>query len=386
MAPIPDTVLFGVTVGTTASKLLRGQLAWLAARGWKVHLACSPGPELDAAEVREGCEAHRIPMEREISPLRDVRALVSWFALVRSVRPSVTHLSTPKAALLGTLAAWTLRVPRRVYLVRGLRLEGAHGAARPLLWLSERITIGLSTDVVVVSPSLGTQLARHRLLGRHNAVLIGNGSSNGVDVAAVAERVAASGREHMRTRLQVDETAVVVGYVGRIVADKGIETLLAALDWCRSRLTLLLVGSVDDPGLAGAIASAAVPIVHVDWTDDAWSYYAAMDVLCLPTRREGFPNVVLEAAAAGIPCVSTDATGAVDAVIPGVTGETVAVDDAAALAAAIDRLVENAPDRARMGAAAKARATRDFRPQDIWAGMDAILRGRDHPNFRILSN
>jgi len=179
---------------------------------------------------------------------------------------------------------------------------------------------------------------------------------------------------------------VVVGYVGRIVADKGIDTLLAALDCCRSRPTLLLVGSVDDPGLAGAIASSAVPIVHVDWTDDVWSHYAAMDVLCLPTRREGFPNVVLEAAAAGIPSVSTNATGAVDAVIPTVTGETVAVGDATALAAAIDRLAEDAAVRARMGAAAKARASSDFRPQDIWAGMDAILRGQQHPNIRMLNN
>lgn len=386
MAPTPDTVLFGVTVGTTASKLLRGQLAWLTTRGWNVHLACSPGPELDAAAAREGCEAHRIPMQREISPLRDLRALASWFTLIRRVQPAVTHLSTPKAALLGTLAAWTLRVPRRVYLVRGLRLEGAHGAARPLLWLGERITIGLSTDVVVVSPSLGSQLARHRLLGRHRAVLIGHGSSNGVDVAAVAERAESAGREHMRREMHVDETAVVVGYVGRIVADKGIDTLLAALDCCRSRPTLLLVGSVDDPGLAGAIASSAVPIVHVDWTDDVWSHYAAMDVLCLPTRREGFPNVVLEAAAAGIPSVSTNATGAVDAVIPTVTGETVAVGDATALAAAIDRLAEDAAVRARMGAAAKARASSDFRPQDIWAGMDAILRGQQHPNIRMLNN
>jgi glycosyltransferase involved in cell wall biosynthesis len=386
MTPTPDTVLYGVTIGTTASKLLRGQLASLAARGWIVHLACSPGPELDASVAREGCEGHPIRMEREISPLRDLRALAAWFTLVRKVRPAVTHLSTPKAALLGTLAAWILRVPRRVYLVRGLRLEGTHGASRPLLWLSERITIGLSTDVVVVSPSLGTQMARHRLLGRHHPVLIGNGSSNGVDVAAIADRVATAGRAQMRTRLQVDGAAVVVGYVGRIVADKGIETLLAALDRCRSRFTLLLVGSVDHPGLAQAIASSAVPVVHVEWTDDVWSYYAAMDLLCLPTRREGFPNVVLEAAAAGIPSVSTDATGAVDAVIPTVTGETVAVGDAPALAAAIDRLVDDAAERARLGAAAKERAARDFRPQDIWAGMDAILRGQDHPNIRMLTN
>ena len=95
---------------------------------------------------------------------------------------------------------------------------------------------------------------------------------------------------------------------------------------------------------------------------------------------------MLEAAAVGIPSISTDATGAVDAVIPTVTGETVAVGDAAALAAAIDRLVDDAAERARLGAAAKERAARDFRPQDIWAGIDAILRGEDHPTIRTLSN
>ena len=236
-------------------------------------------------------------MDREIRPLRDARAVVSWLALIRRVRPAVTHLSTPKAALVGSIAAWILRVPRRVYLVRGLRLEGASGAEHLVLWLTERLTIALSTDVVVVGPSLGRKLVRTRLLGRHKASLIAHGSSNGVDVAAISERASAAGRDRMRKRLQVSEDDFVVGYVGRIVEDKGIGTLLAALELTTSKPTLLLVGSIDDPSLGRDIAAAPVRVVHVGWTDDVWAQYAAMDVLCLPTRREGFPNVVLEAAA-----------------------------------------------------------------------------------------
>jgi glycosyltransferase involved in cell wall biosynthesis len=323
-------------------------------------------------------------MDREIRPLRDLRALFAWVALIRSVRPAVTHLSTPKAALVGSIAAWLLRVPRRVYLVRGLRLEGASGAERLLLWLGERLTIALSTDVVVVGPSLGRKLARTRLLGRHRAALIAHGSSNGVDVAAISARAEAAGRERMRKRLRVAESDVVVGYVGRIVEDKGIGTLLAALELSKSKPTLLLVGPIDDPSLGRDIAAAPVRVVHVGWTDDVWAHYAAMDLLCLPTRREGFPNVVLEAAAVAIPCISTDATGAVDAVVPGVTGETVHVGDSVAMAAAIDRLAGDAPERARLGAAAHARALADFRPQDIWTGVDAILRGESNPLIRFI--
>ncbi len=376
------TVLYGVTAGTSVQTLLRGQLAWLGAHGWQVHVACAPGDALDAAADREGFTPHPVRMSRSMDPLADLAALVAWLRLLRRLRPEVTNVSTPKAALLGSVAAWVLRVPRRVYVVRGLRLEGASGPARTLLWLAERLTIALSTDVLVVSRSLGHALHTHRLLGRRPARLIGDGSSNGVDAAAVARRTAAGDRSALRERLGLAEDAFVVGYVGRLVADKGIDTLLAGVAAARTRPALLLVGSLDEPAIAATLETSVVPVAHVPWTDDVWTYYAAMDVLCLPTLREGFPNVVLEAAAAGIPSIATDATGAVDAVVDGVTGITVPVGDADGIAAAIDRLTADPDECVRMGEAARRRAARDFPPERIWAGVSATMLGEADRDIR----
>lgn len=371
-------------MGTTVETLLRGQLAWLASQGWEVHVACSPGQALDDSAGREGFTPHPLAMSRALSPIADLAALLAWLRLIRLIRPDVTNLSTPKAAFLGSIAAWLARVPRRIYLVRGLRLEGTRGPARAILWLVERTTIALSTEVLVVSRSLGTALRTERLLGRRRVKIIGEGSSNGVDADAISRRLSQPDVDGLRTRLGLPSDRLVVGYLGRLVADKGVPTLLSGTARAVCKPALLMVGSLDEPGLAAQIAASSLPVVHMPWTADAWPFYAAMDVLCLPTLREGFPNVVLEAAAAGLPSIATDATGAVDAVVNGMTGITVGVDDDKALAEAVDMLAADPGLRVRMGSAARERAVRDFPPQRVWAGIAATMRGEPDPDVHTI--
>ena len=375
------TVVYGITVGVSVRTLLRGQLGWLATQGWQVHVVCAPSDALDEAAAREGFIAHPLPMTRSFNPIADAAALVAWVRLLRELRPEVVNVSTPKAALLGAIAARLLRVPRRVYVVRGLRLEGAAGPQRWLLWLAERLTIALATDVLVVSRSLGRALHDQRLLGRRPARMVGSGSSNGVDPRAISEAAAAAAGDGLRQQLGVPDDRFVVGYVGRVVADKGIETLLDGGAAAECRPTLLIIGSMDEPELAAAIDRSPLTVVHVPWTRDVWRYYAVMDVLCLPTLREGFPNVVLEAASAGVPSLATDATGAVDAVVDGVTGLTIAVGDSAALAAGIDELAADPERRRRLGAAARERVSAEFRPERIWAGVASTMRGEADPDI-----
>ena len=258
-------------------------------------------------------------------------------------------------------------------------VEGARGLTATLLWAIEKVSIACATDVVVVSASLAAEARRRHLLPRRGAWLIGSGSSNGVLSADVVARVSAVDAAALREGLGLAPTDVVVGYVGRITGDKGVETLLDAAAALAGQVRLLLVGSVDEADLQGRIARIQPKVAHVDWTNDPWSYYAALDVLCLPTRREGFPNVVLEAASAGVPTVTTTATGAVDSVIDGVTGLIVPVDDAEALADALRLLADDPGRRRSLGSAARRRVETDFVPQNIWRGVDAILRGRPDP-------
>lgn len=378
----PGRVVYGMTIAQSAAALLRGQLGWFREQGWDVHLVTSPGRLLDVVEQRERVTVHPLPMDREIS-LRDPVALVRWIRLLRRLEPDVVNVGTPKAGLLGAIAGWSARVPVRVYVLRGLRLEGARDPVqKAILWLAERMTILLATDVVCVSHSLRDEAAALHLFGRRDRpVVIGAGSSNGVNPRRWDAALAAVDRDTVRAAWGVEPDVLVVGFVGRINGDKGVDDLVSGfLTTPQLPAVLLLAGPLEDEALRPAIAALGDRVIHVDqWVDDPAACYAGMDVLCLPTRREGFPNVVLEAALAGIPSITTTATGARDAVVPGVTGWIVETGDVTALVDAIRGCAQDRERLRRAGRAARERALGDFRPQDIWSGLEAVYLGRRAP-------
>jgi glycosyltransferase involved in cell wall biosynthesis len=371
----PRRVLYGITVPVSAATLLRGQLGWFRDRGWDVHLVTSPGPLLDTVAERERVTTHALQMHREIRPVADLVALLRWLRLLVRLRPDVVNVGTPKAGLIGSIAAWLTRVPVRVYVMRGLRLEGARTSReRAVLWMAERLSVRLATEVICVSESLRDEASALRLFGRGDKpVVLGKGSSNGVNAERWDEGFAAVDRDAVRSEWQVASDDLVVGFVGRIAYDKGVGGLLEAYEAVDDpRMRLLLVGPVEDEGLRSDIKRLGDRVIHIDWTLDLYSVYVGMDVLCLPTLREGFPNVVLEAALAEVPCITTTATGARDSVVPGETGWLVAPENAQQLADALRACAER-PDQVRAaGRAARERAVRDFRPQAIWSALEGV--------------
>lgn len=374
----PGRVVYGMTIAQSAATLLRGQLGWFREQGWDVHLVTSPGGLLDVVEQRERVTVHPLPMDREIHLRGDLVALVRWVRLLRRLRPDVLNVGTPKAGLLGAIAGWLTRVPVRVYVLRGLRVEGARSRRQAaVLWLAERLTILLATEVVCVGPSLRDEAAARHLFGRREPVVIGAGSSNGVNPDRWNPELAAVDRDAVRAGWGVGPDVLVVGFVGRINVAKGVDDLLQAfLTAPELPAVLLLAGPLEEEALRPAIAALGERVIHVDgFVGAPGSLYAGMDVFCLPSRREGFPNVVLEAAMAGVPTITTTATGARDAVVPGVTGWLVETGDVAALAHAIRRCVGQPQMLRRAGQAARERALRDFRPQDIWSGLQSVYLG-----------
>jgi glycosyltransferase involved in cell wall biosynthesis len=369
-----------VTVPITARVLLKGQLGHLRERGFDVTVVASPGPELDAVAAAEGIRVVPVAMTREPSPRADLVSLARLTAALRTLRPDVVVSSTPKAGLLGSMAAFALRVPVRVYFVRGLRLETATGRLRRVLTATERLASRCATHVVCNSGSLERRVVELGLAPGRALMRIGAGSSNGVDFARfarTAERRAAG--LALRRSLGITDDAIVVGFVGRLVEDKGIRELLEAADALAGRpVHILLVGG----DLAGdrlppeleakIVASARVHAVGP--VSDPERFYAAMDVCAFPSYREGFPNVPLEAACAGLPVVGFRATGVIDAVRDGETGTLVAMRDARALASAIGAYVDDPALRQRHGEAGAARARRDFDRERVWeAWADALF-------------
>ena len=354
-------------------KLMTGFPEYLAKQDWVVHVVTSGG---GTTRYPDGVTLHVIAMTRDPSPGRDARALVAWVRLLVRLKPDIVVAGTPKAGLLGMLAAWCARVPARVYLVRGLRLETEQGPKRRLLVALERVTAGCATVVQCVSHSLRDEFVSLGLAPPAKVVVLGSGSSNGVEVVDGADLEPVS-----RARLGLVDDVPVMGFVGRMTQDKGLGTLLESiriLHEHRTPIQVLLVGAEEPQGaLDQALAAAGVPASRVHWTGsvpDARPYLALMDVLCLPTRREGFPNVVLEAAVQGVPAVVSDVTGARDAVVDGRTGLLVPPDDGRVLADAVRRLFVDPAALRAMGARAREHVVSTYDRERVWEMNRAFLQ------------
>ena len=367
-------ILYVVTHPMTANILMRGQLRYMREAGFELAVVSGPGPELDEIKAREDVATYSVPLRREIGLAADIRALLGLRKRMRIFKPDVVVASTPKAGLLGMFAAWVERIPVRVYLVRGLRLETTSGLRRFLLCCAERIASKCATRVAAVSPSLRRRYLKLRLTNPGKIFVAGGGSSNGVDVTRFRPADSPGRVARLRSRLGIPQDAPVIGFVGRLTADKGISDLVRAFTGeIRSRFAgaqLVLVGDFED---GDPVTAATQQIVRTDpeirllgFVSDAAPYYRLFDVLAFPSYREGFPNVPLEAGASMVPIVGYAVTGTVDAVVDGETGRLVAAGDRAALARAICAYLEDTQLRRRHGAAARERAVREYRSEKVW--------------------
>jgi glycosyltransferase involved in cell wall biosynthesis len=374
-------VLHAVT-SSLSLVLLRGQLSYLRADGFHPAVVCGPGPESEEMRATESIPVFTVEMEREISPLKDLISLVRASQLIRQLRPMVSNSGTPKAGLLVGLAACLNRVPCRVYTLRGLRLETTTGPKRWILRLTERIACACAHRVICVSPSLRRRAVELGLVLPEKAIVLASGSSNGVDPSRffpTADRLAKAAE--IRRQHRIGPHDAIIGYVGRFTSDKGVPELMAAFRLLRRSFpgaVLLLVGSYEQgdpvpPETRAAIESDS-GVIRVDFTSEIATYYFVMDMLVLPTHREGFPNVVLEAQAAARPVVTTCATGASDSVCDGVTGLVVPVGDAVALADALMKLLSDRDLALRMGRAGRERVIREFRHETIWEALAGLYR------------
>lgn len=358
----PPRIVVGITHAQTCL-VLGGRLRALQSAGFQVTLLSSPGPLLDRLEREEHVEVLRLPMARKIAPLADLRALWSLWRHLRRIRPDAVEFSTPKAGLLGMLASVLAGVPRRVYFMRGLKLESATGLKRAILWLAERTAAACAHVVLCNSPSLRQRVHALRIASAAKLQILGEGSTHGVDIEQFRP-----GSSNVRRRFGISEGSQVIGYVGRLTRDKGIPELIAAFDRILQTMPqtyLLLVGWFDeaedalDHELRQRIAHHP-HVVCTGFVADPAPCYRAMDLLVLPSLREGFPNVVLEASATGIPVITTLSTGARDSVVHNETGLLVSPGDCEAIVEATLSLLQNPEKRRRLGEKARARVAEFF--------------------------
>jgi len=363
-----------VVTSSLSARLIRGQLNYLRQLGFEAFLISSSGDELYRTQTLEGVPTVAVPMAREIALWKDLRALWMLWRVMRQLRPSIVNFSTPKAALLGAIAAWLGRVPCRIYMLRGLRFETTVGLKRFGLVLCERIACRCANRIICVSESLRRKAVTMGLAMEERAIVIASGSSNGVEQSRFAPNSKQSCQtSELRLELGIPKGAPIVGFVGRLTRDKGISELVEAYLELRRylpELRLLCVGGQEKgdplpPEILHHLENEP-GIIQTGFVQDPVPFYHVMDVLALPTHREGFPNVVLEAHAVGKPVVAARATGVVDAVIDGVTGILVPVGDSHALASALARVIQDQRLAAALGSAGRERVLREFGQEIVW--------------------
>lgn len=327
----------------TAAAFLRSQMQEMADRGWDVHLACAPDDGTDAwvsLQDMSSITLHPIPMRRRPSPLHDISSIRAWIRLIRATQPDLVVASTPKAGLVAGTAAWFCKVRARVFHLRGLRSEGLRGAAAVVMRNLERLSIKISTHVLVDSASLLDELNKLGLDPLRKGRVLGHGSCCGVNIRHFRPPTDHE-RSESREALSIQDGEFVIGFVGRITRDKGVPELLSVfkeLSGKYAHVRLILTGPLEDPSILSPLNSSQSPdkITYVGALADPRSAYWGLDLFVLPSYREGFPIANLEAQACGVPVITTTATGCKDSIEPEKTGLLVPPRDPTSLRLAME--------------------------------------------------
>ena len=360
------------TVDISLNSLLKGQLRYLSQYFEVVGVAADTGV-LQQVSEREGVRVVDLPMHREISLWADCKSLWALVKLFRRERPDIVHANTPKASLLGMVAAVLCRVPNRIYTVTGLRFETTQGVLRFVLKTMERITCLCATKVIPEGDGVKAILLRERITRKPMQKVL-NGNINGVDL-----------EWYDRTESVMQRAAEVCGgstdftfvFIGRIVRDKGVNELVEAFSRLaneRSDVRLMLVGRFEDnldplPQHTKEQIESNERISFVGYQSDVRPYLVASDVLVLPSYREGFPNVVLQAGAMGLPVIVTDVNGSDEAICSGVNGVIVPKYSSEVLYRAMSDMVSDRDATANMAAVAREMVASRFDQKDVWAAL-----------------
>ena len=336
-------IIRATTVPTSLETFCKDMLRELNQR-YEIVAVSSPLPELEVVATREGVRTIAVKMERRISLKNDIKSLWQMYKVMRRERPWMVHSMTPKAGLMCMVAAWLARVPRRVHTFTGLVWPTATGLNRMILKTTDRILCACATHIIPEGNGVKNDLINGKITRKPMKVLA-NGNVRGIEL------------DHYRRTAEVEEEAAKIRkegvltfvFIGRLVRDKGIHELVEAfvrLNKENPHTRLVLVGRTEaelDPlnEETQHIINTHDAIEAVGSQNDVRPWLAASDVLAFPSYREGFPNVVIEAGAMGLPSIVTNINGCNEIIIPGENGVIIPPRDADALYEAMKDLYEN---------------------------------------------
>lgn len=364
-------ICFITTLPVTLKAFVLPQAKYLFQNGWDVTLICSEDRDF-FKDLPHGLRYIPMPFKRGIDPFGIPKAILKLYRVFKRERFDLVQYSTPNAAVYAGTAAWLAGVPVRLYAQWGIRYVGFTGLARGFFKQLERWCCRCST---IIEPDSAGNLdfsIKERLYHRDKGRVIWNGSACGVNLKSFDISQKDAWRSVYREKLGCDYHHLVIGFVGSIRRDKGCNELIAA---CRSFFCdvpvarLLLVGDKNfyttiDKDLRDWIESSE-QVIYVPPNDQIPQYIACMDIFTLPSYREGFGMVIIEAASMGVPVVASNVPGPIDAVRHEETGLVVPVRNAGALAAALQILLRDPTKRKVYGGAAAAFARDNFEQKEF---------------------
>ena len=359
------------TVDISLNTLLKGQLRCLSDSFEGIALASDTGV-LKAVGEREGVRVIDVPMHREISLMSDLRSLFRLIRVFRREKPDIVHSNTPKGSLLSMIAAKLTGVPNRIYLVTGLRYQGFSGSKAKLLKTMERITCAFATKVIPEGQGVKNTLIKDKIT-KKDLEIIHNGNINGIDPDYFSIDACPGSRETIRAELGLSEDAFTFIFIGRMVRDKGMNELadvIRDISVDHPDMRVILVGSFEsdlDPLAPGneAFFKSSPNVIYVGRQADVRPYLKAADALVFPSYREGFPNVVLQAGAMGLPMIVTDINGCNEVVVDNVNGVIIPPRNKEALKQAMSSFLDNPKVARQMSQHAREMVVSRFNQEDF---------------------
>lgn len=305
------------TVPISLEKLLENQLNFMSDY-YLVRAVSSDKYRLQKFGKQQGVEVFYLDLTRKITPVKDIMALIKLYKFLKKEKPLIVHSHTPKAGIVGMLASYLANVPNRLHTVAGLPLLEAKGVKRKILNLVEKLTCSCATKVYPNSNGLKEIILKNKFTKESKLKVIANGSSNGIDTGYFNPLLfSEEENSRLKKELKIQKEDFVFIFVGRIVGDKGVNELIAAFDKLtneKDTVKLVLVGPFEDEldplkEKTKDLIKCNKKIISVGYQNDVRPYFAISDALVFPSYREGFPNVVLQAGAMGLPSIVSDING-----------------------------------------------------------------------------
>lgn len=370
------------TSDISLDSLIKGQLKFLSSEFEVIGVSNNTGVLAMVGE-REGIRTIEVPMHREISLFSDIKCLWLLYRLFRKEKPDIVHANTPKGSMLSMIASKLASVPHRLYTVTGLRYQGASGLFRILLMVMERISCCCATKVIPEGEGVKKTLLKDNITSKEMHIIL-NGNINGIDTEyfnpdlfnrdRTDNKPYTGNKKDIRRDLNLKEDDFVFIFIGRIVRDKGMNELAVCMKRFKAEkknVKLLLVGrfesKLDPLDADNEEFLRSDPNIHfLGYQNDVRPFFVAADVLVFPSYREGFPNVVLQAGAMGIPAIVTNINGCNEIIKEDFNGKIFSSKDVNALYEKMNWCLNNKNRVKDMASQSRKMIVDRYRQEEVW--------------------